>query len=145
MRQAIFKLRQPTPENSLLWSDSLEALIKNFKEENNNKIHIGWNLQDSSLTPKEKIELFACIKEALINIRKHANSQEIWITLTDTTDGWLCSIEDDGIGFDPTSITEGKYGLEIMKDRAKEMGWKLDVTRNNDRTKVQIQKETDTK
>jgi two-component system nitrate/nitrite sensor histidine kinase NarQ len=28
VRQAIFKLRQPTLENSLLWSDSLEALIK---------------------------------------------------------------------------------------------------------------------
>lgn len=145
VRQAIFKLRHSSNENSLPWSETLEALIDNFKEETNNNIHVDWNLDDSSLTPKEKIELYACIKEALINIRKHANSHEVWITLIDTKDGWLCSIEDDGIGFDPALISKGKYGLEIMKDRAKEMGWVLDVTRNNGKTKVQIKKEKNTK
>ncbi|WP_062048268.1 sensor histidine kinase [Bacillus sp. JCM 19034] len=144
VRQAIWKLRHSPDKKSLPWSDIVGALIDQFREETSNKMNVEWTLRDSSITAKEKIELYACIKEALMNIRKHANNGEVWLTLKETKDGWLCMIEDDGNGFDPNSITKGKYGLAIMKDRAKEMGWHLTINSSNERTKIRIQKENDT-
>ncbi len=40
-------------EQKFLWTNSLDALFNNFKEETSNKVHVEWRLKDTSLTPKE--------------------------------------------------------------------------------------------
>jgi signal transduction histidine kinase len=71
--------------------------------------------------------LFIC-KEAMNNVEKHAQAEQVNIHLS-----WMdavlgISISDDGIGFDPSKGSpEGHYGLTIMSERAEEIGANLCV------------------
>jgi two-component system, NarL family, nitrate/nitrite sensor histidine kinase NarQ len=140
VRQAIFNLRNSKSEETFHWTNSVNKLITNFQEETRISISYKWNLHEDELTIKEKTELFACIKEALMNIRKHAKCDKVSITSSKLANGWTCSIEDNGIGFDPKLIETG-YGLQIMKDRARAMNWDFKITRNDEKTQVLIIKE----
>ena len=42
-------------------------------------VELEWGIQEHTLSPKEKVELFACIKEAVVNVIKHAKTNVIWI------------------------------------------------------------------
>ena len=64
------------------------------------------------------------VQEALANIKKHAQAQNLRILMSSTEDGH-CSVlvEDDGIGLPaqplgPDSKTGEHLGLSIMRDRA---------------------------
>jgi two-component system nitrate/nitrite sensor histidine kinase NarX len=64
---------------------------------------------------------FIC-QEALINIEKHAQANEIEMSLNWSEDALTVRIQDNGIGFDPSQeFPSGHYGISIMKERAEEI------------------------
>ena len=143
VRQAIANLRIAPTADAPPWIQSIQQLINDFKSESGLTIRFDWNLNEQHLTGKEQIELYATIREALLNVRKHAKAAHVEIRSGLLGDrGWFCSIIDDGIGFasDPFEVN-GKYGLKIMRERAEEMGWMLSLLRINDMTKLEIRKE----
>ncbi|WP_430412888.1 tetratricopeptide repeat-containing sensor histidine kinase [Kordia sp.] len=72
------------------------------------------------------INIFRIMQEAINNAIKHAKSEEITIHFKETNDQYVLTIEDDGVGFENTSETEGN-GLENMKLRAEEIYGKLNI------------------
>lgn len=72
------------------------------------------------------INIFRIMQEAINNAIKHANSKEITIHFKETNEQYLLTIEDDGVGFDNASETEGN-GLENMQLRAEEIYGKLNI------------------
>ncbi|WP_314733444.1 histidine kinase [Anaerobacillus sp. CMMVII] len=140
VRQAIFNLRNATHEESFHWRSSLNTLIANFKEESKKTVNVNWEIDESIFSAKEKIELYACIKEALMNIRKHAKCENVWISARTLPNGWICKIEDDGLYIRNGKSSAKGYGLEIMKDRTNSMGWNFSLERNDEKTQVIIRK-----
>lgn len=138
VRQAIFNLRNETNEQAFHWQNSLETLISNFQDETGLPVTFQWELTEEQLTSKEKTELYACMKEALMNIRKHAKCHQVLIKAFPSKHGWTCIIEDDGIGM-REKLLPG-YGIEIMKDRAKAMNWFFSIERLDRKTQVIIRK-----
>ncbi len=73
-------------------------------------------------------QLSNIIKEALNNVRKHAQARQVLIEITAAGPAILVQIKDDGRGFDlminNSSPVEG-LGLNIMKERAREIGGEL--------------------
>jgi two-component system NarL family sensor kinase len=67
-----------------------------------------------------KIHLFRIVQEALNNVIKHAGAENVWIRLYRSDAGLTLEIEDDGVGFDPASLTGPARGLGLssMKQRA---------------------------
>lgn len=143
VRQAIASLRIAPAADAPPWIQSIHQLINDFKNESGLKIQINWHLNEQHLTGKEQIELYATVREALLNVRKHAKAVHVDIQSGQIgAHGWFCTITDDGIGFvsDPFEVT-GKYGLKIMRERAEEMGWMLSLSRIDNMTKLEIRKE----
>lgn len=143
VRQAIASLRIAPTADAPPWIQSIQQLINDIKSESRLKIRFDWHLNEQHLTGKEQIELYATVREALLNVRKHAGAAHVDIRSGLLGDrGWFCTIMDDGIGFasDPFEVT-GKYGLKIMRERAEEMGWMLSLLRIDDMTKLEIRKE----
>lgn len=143
VRQAIASLRIAPTADAPPWIQSIQQLINDIKSESRLKIRFDWHLNEQHLTGKEQIELYATVREALLNVRKHARAAHVDIRSGLLGDrGWFCTIMDDGIGFasDPFEVT-GKYGLKIMRERAEEMGWMLSLLRIDDMTKLEIRKE----
>lgn len=141
VRQAITNLRHAPEPHMLPWEQLLNELIQSVKEENDLHVTTYWELHENDLTAKEKIELYACLKEALMNITKHAHASRIWIDARMTETGFICQVKDDGIGFYEETSKAARYGLQIMRDRTEEMGWALTFNRRNGQTIVEIKKE----
>ena len=70
-----------------------------------------------------KIGFYRIAQESLNNITKHADADQVNISLLNNEETVELIVEDDGIGFDAHSHTgTDHYGLRIMKERASEMG-----------------------
>lgn len=142
VRQAISNLRYPNDPENLPWMQFLESMVTDFTAETGIVVTWNWKLSEEKFSTKEKVELYASIREALLNVRKHAKAQKVWIQAEGYNgNSWCCVVEDDGVGIlsDPYSYQD-RYGLKIMKERALEMGWKLQIKRDLGRTKVEIRK-----
>jgi NarL family two-component system sensor histidine kinase YdfH len=67
------------------------------------------------------------VSEALMNVARHAQAEQVRIGLSRAEERMTISIRDDGIGFDTAAQTgaEGHYGLLGMRDRARLAGGTL--------------------
>ncbi|WP_145411179.1 sensor histidine kinase [Paenibacillus xylanexedens] len=98
-------------------------------------IELEWHIEDDVFTAKEKIELLACLREAVVNIQKHAKASQGWIKGEDKNGYRKITIKDNGRGFtvDPFTLKD-RYGLHIMKERLKAMNWNLRLVREQEST-----------
>lgn len=142
VRQSISNLRYPPELVTVPWKESMEMLIRDIYLETNIKIEYEWKIEEEALSVKEKIGLYEFIREALVNIRKHAhNAKHIFIYVEYTDTGWRCRIMDDGQGFTPQSLQKAEsFGLKIVKERALELGWQFSIQRQEPYTIVEVMK-----
>jgi nitrate/nitrite-specific signal transduction histidine kinase len=142
VREAIANLRYPIDPESVSWMQSMNSLITEIKQETNLQFDIQWDIPDTMLSAKEKVELLASIRESLLNIHKHAEAKHVCITAVETDSGWKCSVSDDGRGFELNKpLSSNRYGIKIMRDRAEAMGWKFMMERLHNKTIISIRKE----
>jgi len=80
------------------------------------------------LSSGQALQIFRICQEAINNACKHAQASELTIKADSSTDQFTISIIDNGRGFDPGSNgLEGHYGLQNMKERAKETDLDLKI------------------
>ena len=72
-------------------------------------------------------ELLRIAQECITNAMKHAQAQQVEVSLAFTPEGVTLAVADDGIGFDPDGHHEG-FGLLGMRERAQRIGARLVVT-----------------
>jgi PAS domain S-box-containing protein len=84
-----------------------------------------WNLLDADV----RLNLLNIIKEAMNNIRKHAEASNVKISFSLAGTRLHILIEDDGKGFETNQVKSMKtrYGLGIMKERAAEIGAQMEI------------------
>lgn len=72
------------------------------------------------------------VAEALANAGKHGGASRVTVYAgpDDTEGGVLCSVKDDGGGFDPTTVVEGVGMRRSMRGRLEEVGGRADVDGN---------------
>jgi len=82
------------------------------------------------LQPHVKIHMSNIAKEALNNIRKHAEAKQVSIEVKAGGNEILAMIEDDGRGFDVMNYKKEPahgLGLKIMRERAGEIGGEIRI------------------
>ncbi|CAM3476293.1 MULTISPECIES: sensor histidine kinase [Saccharibacillus] len=129
------------PGSAYAAEESMAARVGRLAVEAMIDVSVDWSLPDEALATREKAELLACIREAVINVRKHAHATRTEVTGRGSAAGWTVEIADDGRGFqgDPLAAP-GRYGLKIMADRAAEMGWTFELDDKPGRTSVRLGK-----
>jgi len=81
------------------------------------KIHP--DVVEVSLPPPIQLLIYQIAREAAMNALKHAEAENIWITLREKDEGVELQIRDDGKGFDTSAPPpEGHFGSVMMKERA---------------------------
>lgn len=68
-----------------------------------------------------RVILYRIAQEALVNVRKHAHATKVEITLEEGDEGYTLHVKDDGVGFEPSDISDpslGHIGLTSMRERA---------------------------
>jgi signal transduction histidine kinase len=68
------------------------------------------------LPPAIEIGLYRVVQEALTNVTKHSRARNVRIELRKTGERILCTVQDDGLGFDPETVLSrnGKKGLGLI-------------------------------
>lgn len=80
---------------------------------------------DRPLPVHLEVGLYRMAQEALNNIQRHAGACHVRLTLTLTPASVSLAIEDNGQGFDPAEIPEGRFGLVGLNERARLLGGEL--------------------
>ncbi len=125
-RRSVLDLRTaPTAGKPL--PEALAALGRALTAETGVRVHVR-AAGDHALAPRIESELFRIAQEALTNVRRHAHAKEVEITLRSTPRRIRLSVRDDGQGFTPGTVPEGRLGLVGMHERAQLLGGWLRVT-----------------
>jgi signal transduction histidine kinase len=82
---------------------------------------------DCKLSHEVKLVFYRVAQEALNNIAKHSGARQVNLHLDCQPDQLNLCITDDGLGFDPNSITPDHLGIAIMRERAVSIGASLRI------------------
>jgi two-component system, cell cycle response regulator len=122
MRTLLFDLSPPTLEEEGLGS-ALAYLLENSGSP------FGWTVDDDALDEdppvRSSLILYRIAQEALANARKHAQANDVHVTLERRDGGTSMQIVDDGVGFKPQDAVvaaPGHLGLAAMRERAEMAG-----------------------
>jgi signal transduction histidine kinase len=74
-----------------------------------------------------KVGFYRIAQEALNNIAKHAGASQVTVTLACSDSHAQLTIQDDGVGFEPTVVRPDNLGLRIMRERAAAIGATLSI------------------
>lgn len=139
VRQAIASLRYPPQPAAMPWKESIDQLLEQFSQEAGLPAELKWRVSEAAFAPKDKVALYAAIREALSNVQKHARASRVDVAAEPLEDGWIFRVIDDGIGFEGDPLRrKGSYGLKMLRDRAEEMGWRMKLERRDGRTIVEL-------
>ncbi|HEX6810690.1 MAG TPA: ATP-binding protein [Planctomycetota bacterium] len=109
---------------------ALEFLRGEFERRSKLKILVQ-GPQDQRFPEAVEISVYRVVQEALSNVIRHAKASKVVIRLETTGGRLLCSVRDDGVGFDTTSRvprqTSSGFGLLGMKQRLQRIGGEFDL------------------
>ena len=105
VRQIIFDMR-PMALDDLGLPQAVEQLIQLFGERG--KLHGTFSMEGEHYTlPKHvEIAIFRIVQEALNNVVHHAKTNKVRVRMHYTLQALTVLIADDGVGFDPSHLTE---------------------------------------
>ncbi len=86
-----------------------------------------------SLPPDVRVALYRIAQEALNNVIRHASPKTVQLTLVCQGADMTLSVRDDGRGFNPDNIPPGHFGINIMRERAADIGADFAVVSERDR------------
>jgi signal transduction histidine kinase len=116
MRTLLLELRPAT-----LTEVGLCDLLRQLAEATISRARVQVNLTvegQCHLPPDVQIALYRIAQEALNNVANHAGASRADVRLCCRPEQIELRIDDDGQGFDPTSVTREHLGLGIMRERA---------------------------
>ncbi|HEX2608919.1 MAG TPA: ATP-binding protein [Flavisolibacter sp.] len=98
-------------------NNSIEQLVSNIKRVNQFEAELDFEeLHETRLKDEQKLMIYRVVQEQLNNIIKYAAASYIKIILTVNENTAHISIEDNGNGFDPSSLITG-IGLRNIRSR----------------------------
>ena len=142
LRELIAHCRTPINKQGII--PAVEKLISRLRNESNMHVLLQKEWQYSDLPPNMEMHLFRIIQEAINNIRKHSEANNVRIMLRCDEHGrHHILIENDGIGFEtPTSSDHpGEHlGLTIMRERIAHLNGELRIESEPDEgTRIELE------
>lgn len=120
LRELLSHFRTRMDERGLV--PAIEQIVERFRNQTGLSVFFQNELQRTDLPPATEVQVLHIVQEALTNVRKHSDAQNVRVLLrSDEKGGYTILVEDDGQGIDPRDIDAepGEHiGLTIMNERA---------------------------
>ena len=129
VREAIDGLRFTTRHPEHL-ADHLDDFVDDFARQTGIDAQFISVPEDLTVETATSVQLFRIAQEALTNIRKHAQAQQVEVRLFATTNEIELTISDNGVGFPDVTQSPKKFrshGLNSMRERAESLGGVLSI------------------
>lgn len=85
------------------------------------------------LTPRLRQTIFQIAQEAVANAARHAGVDSAQVLVQVDSDEVTLQVSDRGLGFDPASVGQAKYGLRGIQERVNAMGGTLQISSSPER------------
>lgn len=108
----------------------LEEALHSFIAETarDSEVQFHTDIDELPLPPPIALLLYHIAREGVMNALKHAQAQNVWLTVKPIRDEVELVLRDDGVGFDiDAPEREGHFGLAMMRERAHVVGGTIDV------------------
>lgn len=131
LRSIISELR-PAALDDLGLLAAIETLVENHREMHGLQITCDISLPDTDtgqarLDPELEVGVYRLVQEALTNVVKHAQANEVKLSVRHEDGEVKIEVADDGVGFSPASRSEG-FGLVGMRERVRLAEGGLSIT-----------------
>jgi two-component system NarL family sensor kinase len=126
-RRSVLDLRTAARLEGKPLAEALAGLARSFTSDTGVPVTVQASSIDG-LPLREESELFRIAQEALTNVRKHAHAHGVEIGLRRRGRLLTLSIQDDGQGFSSRQTRPQNHGLVGMRERAKLLGGRLQVS-----------------
>ncbi|OQY31586.1 MAG: hypothetical protein B6I38_05665 [Anaerolineaceae bacterium 4572_5.1] len=131
LRGAVATLREPLKTDIPLTS-ALKHLAKNFEEATGIQVRLVFAHNLPQFPDPYRVALYRAAQEALTNVQRHAQAQNVRLSLMlDEKEGIQLYLRDDGIGL-PTDAEKTGFGLLGLKERANQLGGTIRLEANPD-------------
>lgn len=125
MRVLLLELR-PASLKHVNLKQLFEQYLRPIQERR--EFDLAMKIDDIPLLPSEvKIALYRIAQEALNNIDKHAQASFVDMSATYDNEQIVLEIRDDGRGFSTQEVASTSLGLNIMRERAEDIGALLEI------------------
>jgi two-component system NarL family sensor kinase len=125
-RRSVLDLRT-TPLAGRPLAEALAALARSFTSETGVTVRVSADAK-LQLPLRMEAELFRIAQEALTNVRKHARAHKVDVSLQRRAQQITLNVCDDGRGFLVRGRQDGRHGLVGMRERAKLLGGRLQLS-----------------
>ena len=123
-------LLHPSMLDDLGLSSAVDWYLKGFGQRHGLKTELQQEGMTGRLTPEIEAGVFRIVQEALTNVAKHARAISCRVSLQRLPHSLFVTVEDDGLGFDPTASRRGPRGLGLVGIRER-------VTRLNGQMRIE--------
>jgi signal transduction histidine kinase len=107
---------------------SLQDLAASIEQMFQVRCHVSCDRPVAVEDPSGLIHLYRITQEAISNAIRHGHAKNIYIDLVHVGERLILSIEDDGVGVDPSNTRHG-LGMRTMQHRARLIGAALTIER----------------
>jgi two-component system nitrate/nitrite sensor histidine kinase NarX len=108
---------------------AIEHSVERFRGLGAGSIEFVNELPELELPEAQQSQVFHVVQEALNNIARHAGARHAWLRIAAAAPATVrVTVDDDGVG--PAGAGQAgtsHYGLEIMRERARRIGGRLEV------------------
>jgi signal transduction histidine kinase len=127
----IFELRPVILKTQGL-EPALRSYVERLREAEDMNIHLKVEGLEKRLPARLEEICFSIIQEAINNVKRHANEENVWLTAIRRGDEFQVVVKDDGEGFDLAEVERsydkrGKLGLLNMQERAEMIEGRLSI------------------
>jgi signal transduction histidine kinase len=124
MRQVLRGLREDRAlHGSSTLPELIDALAAEHEQRSCSPVSVAKDVADwERVAPPVADALYFVVREALHNSLKHAGGAAVHIVLRAGPRSLSATVRDDGPGFDPDTVPEGRWGLLGMRERARNLG-----------------------
>jgi two-component system nitrate/nitrite sensor histidine kinase NarX len=130
LRELLANFRLKIDDRGLV--PAVTNMVERFQQETGITVFFQNECRNLNLQPRQEIQVFYIIQEALANIRKHSHAQNVRILLNSTVENaYSVLIEDDGYGMsvppNERSLPGEHVGLAIMRERAQRLPGEITI------------------
>jgi two-component system, NarL family, sensor histidine kinase DegS len=127
VRNFIFELR-PMMLDDLGLVPTIRKYVDAFKEQTGLDASLTITGSERRIEPYLEVMTFRAVQELLGNAARHSQAAMVKILLDMGSEMIRVSVDDNGKGFDPESVLNGKsLGLKLIRDRAEMLGGTFDI------------------
>jgi PAS domain S-box-containing protein len=131
LKEISYRIR-PETLDALGLSASMRSLINDIKNQAGIEVTFFEREIPIKFNAQKELALYRIVQEAFTNIIKHSQAQNVFVNLVRKGKVLNLSVEDDGIGFEPSAMSKLKgkgapLGLIFMKERAIQAGGKFTI------------------